>query len=82
MDWDPAFLSRSPMFEPLIVYTPVFGAGWPRLLDLRRRRWLRADIGQRSFGGIPRGRGERSNRQDDGGGNQANGRDAELHGHR
>jgi len=36
MDWDPAFLSRSPMFEPLIVHTPVFGDGWPQLLDLQR----------------------------------------------
>ena len=36
MDWDPAFLSRSPIFEPLIVHTPAFGAGWPQLSDLQR----------------------------------------------
>ena len=35
MDWDPAFLSRSAIFEPLIAHTPAFGAGWPQLPDLQ-----------------------------------------------
>lgn len=36
VDWDPAFLERSPMFEPLRAYAGAFGAGWPRLADLQR----------------------------------------------
>ena len=36
MDWDPDFLARSPMFEPLRAHTPAPGAGWPRLVDLQR----------------------------------------------
>lgn len=36
MDWDPDFLSRSPMFEPLRAHAPAPGAGWPRLVDLQR----------------------------------------------
>lgn len=35
MDWDPNFLSRSPMFEPLRVHAAAFGAGWPGLADLQ-----------------------------------------------
>ena len=35
MDWDPTFVSRSLMFEPLIVHTPRFGVGWPQLPDLQ-----------------------------------------------
>ena len=45
MDWDPEFLARSPMFEPLRAHAPAaFGAGWPslaglqQLLDRRRPR--------------------------------------------
>jgi hypothetical protein len=34
-EWDPDFLSRSPMFEPLLVHAPARGAGWPRLADLQ-----------------------------------------------
>lgn len=36
MDWDPDFLSRSPMFEPLRVHAAAFGAGWPGLAVLQR----------------------------------------------
>jgi hypothetical protein len=36
MDWNPGFLVRSPMFEPLRVHAGAFGAGWPRPADLQR----------------------------------------------
>ncbi len=36
MDWNPGFLVRSPMFEPLRAHADGFGAGWPRLADLQR----------------------------------------------
>ncbi len=35
-EWDPEFLARSPMFEPLRAHAPVPGAEWPRLVDLQR----------------------------------------------
>jgi hypothetical protein len=35
-EWDPDFLSRSPMFEPLRAHAPAPGAGRPRLVDLQR----------------------------------------------
>ena len=44
MDWDPQFLSRSPMFEPLRVHAPEWGRDWPgleamqQLLDRREPR--------------------------------------------
>jgi hypothetical protein len=34
--WDPDFLSRSPMFEPLRSQAGAFGAEWPRLAELQR----------------------------------------------
>jgi hypothetical protein len=36
MDWNPGFLDRSPMFEPLRARAGAFGAGWPRPADLQR----------------------------------------------
>jgi len=36
MDWDPDFLARSPMFEPLRAQAAAFGAEWPGLDDLQR----------------------------------------------
>jgi hypothetical protein len=36
MEWDPDFLSRSPMFEPLRVHAVAFGAEWPGLAELQR----------------------------------------------
>jgi Protein of unknown function (DUF3025) len=36
MEWDAAFLARSPMFEPLRPHAGAFGADWPRLADLQR----------------------------------------------
>jgi DUF3025 family protein len=36
MDWNPGFLARSPVFEPLRAHADGFGAGWPRLADLQR----------------------------------------------
>ena len=36
MDWDPHFLARSPMFEPLRAGAPAFGTDWPALGDLQR----------------------------------------------
>src|SRR5688572_21966775 len=36
MEWDAAFLARSPMFEPLRPHAGAFGADWPRLPDLQR----------------------------------------------
>jgi hypothetical protein len=36
MDWNPGFLARSPMFEPLRAHAGAFGAGWPRPADLQR----------------------------------------------
>jgi hypothetical protein len=35
MDWDPRFLSRSPMLEPLRAYAPAFGAEWPGMAVLQ-----------------------------------------------
>ncbi|MBI2296567.1 MAG: hypothetical protein HYU76_11195 [Betaproteobacteria bacterium] len=40
--WDPDFLARSPMFEPLRVHAAAFPASWPELADLQRL------LGQRS----------------------------------
>jgi DUF3025 family protein len=37
MDWNPGFLARSPMFEPLRAHAGAFGAGWPRPPDLQRQ---------------------------------------------
>lgn len=34
--WDPDFLARSPMFEPLRAHAGAFGAQWPGLADLQR----------------------------------------------
>jgi hypothetical protein len=34
--WDPDFLARSPMFEPLRARAGAFGAEWPGLADLQR----------------------------------------------
>jgi hypothetical protein len=36
MDWDPDFLSRSPMLEPLRACTPAFGADWPGIAALQQ----------------------------------------------
>ncbi len=36
MDWDPDFLARSPMFEPLRVHAPGFGGNCPGLEDLQQ----------------------------------------------
>lgn len=36
VEWDPDFLSRSPMFEPLRAHAGSFGAQWPGLADLQR----------------------------------------------
>lgn len=36
MDWDPDFLARTPMFEPLRLRAPGFGASWPSLNDWQR----------------------------------------------
>lgn len=36
MDWDPDFLSRSPIFDPLRVHAGAFGTEWPGLADLQR----------------------------------------------
>jgi hypothetical protein len=33
MDWDPDFLERTPLFEPLRPNAPAFGPGWPSLAD-------------------------------------------------
>lgn len=33
MDWDPDFLARSPIYEPLRPHAPAFGADWPALAD-------------------------------------------------
>ena len=35
MDWDPDFLARSPVFEPLRVHAPAFGSCWPTLAELQ-----------------------------------------------
>jgi len=35
-EWDPDFLSRSPMFEPLRAQAGAFGAEWPGLAELQR----------------------------------------------
>ena len=36
MEWDPHFLTRSAMFEPLRAHAPEFGGNWPGLDDLQR----------------------------------------------
>lgn len=36
MDWDPDFLARSPMFEPLRAHAPPPGPGWPGRAELQR----------------------------------------------
>ena len=36
MDWDPRFLARSPLFEPLRVRAPAFGPDWPDIAALQR----------------------------------------------
>lgn len=36
MDWDPDFLARSPMFEPLRPRAPGRGARWPETAELQR----------------------------------------------
>ena len=37
MEWDPEFLTRLPMFDPLRVHAPAaFGDDWPSLADLQR----------------------------------------------
>jgi hypothetical protein len=36
MQWDPDFLARSPMFEPLRLRAPAFGAAWPALSEWQR----------------------------------------------
>ena len=35
MGWDPDFLARSPMFEPLRAHAGTFGPAWPALEDLQ-----------------------------------------------
>jgi hypothetical protein len=36
MSWDPCFLARSPMFEPLRMRAPAFGPDWPDRAGLQR----------------------------------------------
>ena len=36
MDWDPDFLARSPMLEPLRMVAPAFGPDWPSRADLQQ----------------------------------------------
>ena len=52
MDWDPEFLARSPILEPLRVHAGVFGAGWPELADLQRLLDAR-EPQVRNAGGLP-----------------------------
>ena len=64
-DWDPGFLTRSPMFEPLRGCVPAaFGADWPQLGELQQ--WLdrRAPAVRNAAGTplrlVPQGRKPRS----------------------
>jgi DUF3025 family protein len=52
MDWNPGFLARSPMFEPLRAHAGAFGASWPRLADLQRPLDQR-NPPPRNAGGMP-----------------------------
>ncbi|HZM47326.1 MAG TPA: DUF3025 domain-containing protein [Burkholderiales bacterium] len=52
MDWDPDFLARSPMFEPLRAHAPGFGADWPGVAGLQRLLDAR-DPPARNAGGLP-----------------------------
>jgi len=62
--WDPDFLARSPMFEPLRAQAGAFGAEWPGLADLQRLLDAR-DPPVRNAGGkplqlVPQGRRRRA----------------------
>ena len=52
MDWDPNFLSRSPMLEPLRAHAPAFGVDWPGIAVLQRLLDAR-DPPARNAGGAP-----------------------------
>ena len=52
MDWDPHFLFRSPMFEPLRACAPAFGADWPGIAGLQRLLDAR-DSPACNAGGLP-----------------------------
>jgi len=63
-EWDPDFLSRSPMFEPLRAHAVAFGPEWPGLDDLQRLLDAR-DPPVRNAGGkplqlVPQGRRRRA----------------------
>ena len=52
MDWDPRFLSRSPMFEPLRACAAAFGADWPAIGELQRLLDA-GDLPVRNAAGLP-----------------------------
>jgi len=52
MDWDPHFVDRSPMFEPLRPHAAGFGANWPSLAELQSLLDRRVPP-VRNAGGLP-----------------------------
>lgn len=52
MDWDPHFVARSPMLEPLRPHAMVFGANWPSLAELQSLLDRRVPP-VRNAGGLP-----------------------------